>query len=521
MKKILLLFAAVFCMMAANAQQFTDASGIKYNVTSESTVEVVANDYSGDIVIPATVEYNDVMYRVTSISSFAFQTCRGLTSITLPSSVTSIGENAFASCSSLLSLTLSEGLTSIGEYAFWYCESLTSITIPSSVTTIGTCATGHCVNLSSIRVDEGSTVYDSRDNCNAIIEKATNTLVAGCKNTVVPSTVTAIGESAFYELTNLTSITIPNSVTSIGESAFSNCTSLSSVSLPSSLTSIGESAFSYCTSLPSVSLPSSLTSSLTSIGESAFTNCTSLSSVSLPSGLTSIGESAFSSCVSLSSIAVFAPNPPALGTNVFAGISPNATVRVPNGKTDDYRSAWGSYFNGFQFAELTTDDYRQQALCEINGAMQGVELTDEEQTAINTYIQAINDAEDVTAIENAKEAALAFIRLKPDKTEAIAAIEAAMQGETGAYLTGLVQQYVSIINAATDVTAINNARDTALTVLNAAVPIYKTIKAEAFGEMGTECEGCPAIRVTKGEKEIILYAPEKVEIIKIPANTNN
>ena len=494
MKKILLLFAAVFCMMAANAQQFTDASGIKYNVTSESTVEVVANDYSGDIVIPATVEYNDVMYRVTSISSFAFQTCRGLTSITLPNSVTSIGENAFANCSSLLSLTLSEGLTSIGEFAFWYCKSLRSITIPSSVTTIGTRAIGKCVNLSSIRVDEGSTVYDSRDNCNAIIEKATNTLVAGCKNTVVPSTVTAIGESAFYELTNLTSITIPNSVTSIGESAFANCQSLSSVSLPSSLTSIGE---------------------------SAFTNCTSLSSVSLPSGLTSIGESAFSSCVSLSSIAVFAPNPPALGTNAFAGISPNATVRVPNGKTDDYRSAWGSYFNGFQFAELTTDDYRQQALCEINGAMQGVELTDEEQTAINTYIQAINDAEDVTAIENAKEAALAFIRLKPDKTEAIAAIEAAMQGETGAYLTGLVQQYVSIINAATDVTAINNARDTALTVLNAAVPIYKTIKAEAFGEMGTECEGCPAIRVTKGEKEIILYAPEKVEIIKIPANTNN
>ena len=187
-------------------------------------------------------------------------------------------------------------------------------------------------------------------------------------------------------------------------------------------------------------------------------------------------------------------------------------MRVPNGKTDDYRSAWGSYI---RFAELTTDDYRQQALCEINGAMQGVELTAEEQTAINTYIQAINDAEDITAIENAKEAALAIIGLKLAKAEAIAAIEAAMQGETSAYLTGLVQQYIDIINAATDVTAINNARDTALTVLNAAVPIYKTIKAEALGEMGTECEGCPAIEVIgQNDEVLILYNPKKVNIIK-------
>ena len=190
-------------------------------------------------------------------------------------------------------------------------------------------------------------------------------------------------------------------------------------------------------------------------------------------------------------------------------------MRVPNGKIDSYRSAWGSYSFGFQFVELTTDDYRQQALCEINGAMQGVELTDEEQTAINDYIQTITNAEDITAIENAKEAALAFIRLKPDKTEAIAAIEAAMQGETGAYLTGLVQQYVSIINAATDVTAINNARDTALTVLNAAVTIYKAGKSEALGEMGTECEGCPAIEVIgQNDEVLILYNPKKVNIIK-------
>jgi hypothetical protein len=90
-----------------------------------------------------------------------------------------------------------------------------------------------CGNLASIVIEEGNEVYDSRDNCNAIIETATNTLIAGCKNTIIPNSVTSIGEDAFYGCSGLTSITIPNSVTSIGNEAFKNCSGLTQVTLNS------------------------------------------------------------------------------------------------------------------------------------------------------------------------------------------------------------------------------------------------------------------------------------------------
>jgi hypothetical protein len=100
-----------------------------------------------------------------------------------------------------------------------------------------------CSGLTSIVVESGNTVYDSRNNCNAVIETKTNKLVVGCQNTVVPTTVTRIGELAFYECSSLKSIIIPNSVETIGESAFYGCTGLVSVTIPSSVTTIEEYAF--------------------------------------------------------------------------------------------------------------------------------------------------------------------------------------------------------------------------------------------------------------------------------------
>jgi len=118
---------------------------------------------------------------------------------------------------------------SIGDEAFYGCSSLTSITIPNSVTSIGGEAFGSCDNLISIVVISGNDTYDSRENCNAIIETATNTLIAGCKNTIIPNSVTSIGSSAFALCTSLTSVTIPNSVTSIGDEAFQWCSALKTV----------------------------------------------------------------------------------------------------------------------------------------------------------------------------------------------------------------------------------------------------------------------------------------------------
>ena len=163
------------------------------------------------------------------IGDDAFYRCYNLTSITIPNSVTSIGNWAFRYCEGLTSITIPNSVTSIGERAFYELSRLTSITIPNSVTSIGDNAFAGCYGLTSIVVEEGNSIYDSRENCNAIIETNSNTLVAGCQNTTIPNSVTSIGDDAFSDCTSLTSITIPNSVTSIGERAFYICAGLNSV----------------------------------------------------------------------------------------------------------------------------------------------------------------------------------------------------------------------------------------------------------------------------------------------------
>ena len=132
--------------------------------------------------------------------------------------VTSIGSRVFHLCLRLTSITIPNSVTSIGDYAFKNCN-ITSITIPNSVTSIGEKVFMDNLRLTSIIVEKDNPKYDSRDNCNAIIETSSNKLILGCKNTVIPNSVTSIGDYAFFG-SNLTSITIPNSVKSIGDYAF-------------------------------------------------------------------------------------------------------------------------------------------------------------------------------------------------------------------------------------------------------------------------------------------------------------
>ena len=230
--------------------------GIKYSFNKETLeAEVVENtyfQYSGDITIPEKVNYKGNTYCVTSIGDNTFNNCEGLTSIAIPNTV-----------------------TSIGEFAIYKCGGLTSVTIPNSVTKIKWQAFSRCPGLESIVVEDGNTFYDSRDNCNAIIETNTNKLLQGCKNTVIPNSVTIIGAGAFDWLPGLTSITIPNSVTKIENFAFSCCENLTSVTIPNGVEYIGGSAFLSCTSLTSVTIPNSVKE----IGSSAFHDCKNLTSV--------------------------------------------------------------------------------------------------------------------------------------------------------------------------------------------------------------------------------------------------
>ena len=288
-------------------------------VTYYSETATSNNHVSGDVVIPSSVEHNNVTYSVTSIGDsafygcrgltsvsipnsvtsigrYAFNDCRGLTSVSIPNSVTSIGGDAFSYCIGLTSVTIPNGVTSIGSYAFYYCSDLTSVTIPNSVSHIGYAVFHNCSTLNSINVAPGNTHYSSID----------GVLYNYVQDTLMQCPVAK------------TSVTIPNSVTSIGNGAFNGCRGLTSITIPNSLTSIGG---------------------------IAFYGCRGLTSITIPNSVTSIGRSAFSYCSGLTSVKCLASIPPSIGNNSFQNISDTCTLTVPCSSLDAYTASdWNTYF---------------------------------------------------------------------------------------------------------------------------------------------------------------------------------
>lgn len=246
------------------------ANLFQYKQIAKGQLEIVK--YIGkqkEVNIPSFVELNNQRYMITKIGNDAFCSCTFITSITIPNTIKSIGSQAFFCCSSLV-----------------------SIKIPNSVTHIGGSPFSRCNSLISIIVERGNSKYDSRNNCNAIIETATNTLIQGCVNTIIPDGVAHIGECAFYA-SSIKSINIPNSVTSIEYCAFYCCSSLTSVTFPNSLKTIGRSAFVACP-FSAIIIPNSVTS----IGDQAFESCHSLSSIIIPNNVI-LGKHVFYDCPKL------------------------------------------------------------------------------------------------------------------------------------------------------------------------------------------------------------------------------
>ncbi|MBR2011109.1 MAG: leucine-rich repeat protein [Clostridia bacterium] len=249
-------------------------------------------------------------------------------------------------------------VTCIGDGAFQYCNSLHAITLPAGVTNISNSAF-NCNNFVSITVKEGNAVYHSKGNC--LIETATNTLLLGCKNSIIPDYVTSIGNYAFaYSnitsitlpagLTNIgdyafygcdfTLITIPNGVTSIGDFAFNNCSSLTSITLPDGLTRIGNSVFLGCGGLTSIKIPTGVTS----VGNSAFSNCSRLTSITLPTGVMSIGDRAFYNCSNLASITL-PDSLTSIGQYAFYCCYDLASITIPVGVTCIAEGAFNTCFS--------------------------------------------------------------------------------------------------------------------------------------------------------------------------------
>ncbi len=376
MKKLLLLLLTLLLLPMAVSAEDVEIDGIYYRIDDGQAIVISHPDwYSGYIVIPSTVNHGGD-FPVTGISYAAFLGCPGLLSVTIPNSVTSIGDDAFNGCGSLASITIPSSVTSIGDDAFNGCGSLASITIPSSVTSIGSGAFEGCRSLTSLVVEEGNPQYDSRDDCNAIINTTNNILIAGCQNTVIPSDVTSIGDGAFNGCGDLTSITIPSSVTSIGRNAFYLCTSLTSINIPSSVTSIGESITSDCVSLTSIVVEEGnpqydsrdncnaiidkdenkliagckntvIPSSVTTIGEKAFQG-QPMTSIVIPGSVTALEYRAFAFCSDLTDVYCLAENVPSTDPDAFYRLSyETATLYVLPTSVEKYKAAapWKNFGN--------------------------------------------------------------------------------------------------------------------------------------------------------------------------------
>ena len=358
-----------YSVTSIDSYAFCHCSDLTGNITIPNSVTTIG-DYAfsncyqltGDLIIPNSV---------VSIGYYAFGYCDGFTgSLIIGNSVTSIGEKAFKHCFCLTcDLIIPNSVTSIGHEAFSFCRKLTSTTIPNSVTYIGENPFMGCKGLEQIIVESGNPVYDSRGNCNAIIKTSTNQLISGCKNSIIPNSVTSIGEMAFWSI-DLPAITIPNSVIYIYEDAFSYCTQLTSITIPNSVIGIHVNPFSGCSGLEQITVEpgnpiydsrdncnaiintitnelvsgcknSIIPNSVTSIGIFAFVNCTSLSSITIPSSIISISSQAFSNCSGLTSITVLSETPPSLSSSVFNYVPKEIPVFVPSGTIEAYKAAFG------------------------------------------------------------------------------------------------------------------------------------------------------------------------------------
>ena len=399
--KCLLLLMAVLCSIAARGA--VEIDGIYYDLRNYLNGQYVDyayvtyqwnHKYAGDIVIPSTVTRNGKTYSVTGIGWLAFRDCTELTSVTMPNTITTIESDAFEgctslrkvvlpnkletipddsfsgctsleeinlpaslkeimydafeNCSSLKNVTLPSGLEKIGNSAFKNCSSLESIYIPKGIGILYYDTFNGCTGLTSIVVDVANPKYDSRGNCNAIIETSTNKIVQGCNTTTIPNDIKSIDSRAFQNMKSLKTIRIPSGLEILYAGTFSGCSGLTSIvvegnpkydsrnncnaiieteknelilgckntKIPNDVVSIGMYAFTDCSEMTTLNLPASLTN----IGNYAFSNCTGLKSVSFPNNLKNIGNYAFAGCTGIDEI-VFPNSLETVNSNAFSGCS--------------------------------------------------------------------------------------------------------------------------------------------------------------------------------------------------------
>ena len=343
MKQALLTILLTLLHLMASADA-VEINGIYYNLISkvkEAEVTSNPNYYSGSIVIPDRITYEGKEYSVTSIGDMAFYNCVDITSIVIPFSVTSIKSSSFDGCKNISSIILPSNVTTLGSYAFNNCKSLKTISMPSNLEFIGRNAFLKCSELNKVIIDNiggwcGVSFEDLESNPLFYSHHIYSDEYTEIKDLIIPNGVTCVNENAFYNCSDILSVTIPNSIEEFKKGAFNGCSSLDKIMIedleswlniisdlssdpisyashiylnnvelinlviPDNISSISPNKFYGCSSLKSISFPVNLTE----IGTSAFEGCSGLTTLSLPSELTCIGNFAFYGCTGLTEVTV-------------------------------------------------------------------------------------------------------------------------------------------------------------------------------------------------------------------------
>lgn len=408
-QKIAVIITVAFACFT-NVDAFTiTIDQIEYECGYPTYVKKVPTNYVGGIAFPETIEASGKTYTLTEIGDNACKDCKKITAVQLPKTIVKIGSNAFYGCEKLCICNLPENLEYIGSGAFTRCN-ITEIEFPKSLTTLGSRAYescpitnvfipntltkiyefpfSKCSDIETFVVEEGNPQYDSRNNCNAIIETSTQTLIHACYNTTIPDGIKVIGGGAFLHSSKIKQIILPSSIKKIEGGAFSDCINLEQIHLPEGLEVIGN-AFENCDNLKSIHIPSTvkeidwgveldskdtnifpctnletisvaegnsvydsregcnaiirtsdntllsgcmntiIPSSVEKIGHKAFYNCTALTTIEIPGNVQIIGPSAFRRCQELTSV-VFGEGTATIDGKAFMGCSKLSKILFSN-----------------------------------------------------------------------------------------------------------------------------------------------------------------------------------------------
>lgn len=382
MKNMNKLLLVQLLMLLISTYSFSyELNGVYYrcylNSIDGNTASVIqrpdGEKYKGDIVIASSFTDGGCTYTVTSISNMAFYFCTELTSLVMPNTIKKIEENAFIGCSNLKTMNISESTETIGKGAFDSCSEWDSIQLPSGLRTIGDGAFGNCrkansihipksvmtigrgaftgmINLSSLTVDVDNPYYDSRGNCNAIVETVSNKIIAGCAYTSIPNDVTSIADYAYRGFKNMTSLHIPSQIKEIGRLAFYACQGLKAITVAEdneyydSRNNCNALIETKSNTLLATSHNTVIPDDIVEIAYNAFNNCYNYegyTSLVIPASVETIGENAFSSLNYLEEVYCYPEDPPSVMRSVFDyNRLKNMVLYVPKKSLNKYMTSY-------------------------------------------------------------------------------------------------------------------------------------------------------------------------------------